>query len=718
MADRLTNPFFQLQILITLRKATVKESMADDVSLETLLDFLRMTKDDSLRQSLMTPGNRAQIAGRFLAAASMELFDLTLPISSIKVIGVLVSRLITVLAEFAPNTNSRSVDPIDLMCRGLNKIMQLLANDTICVEPRNETRACNNSLTEHTLGLVACKSNDCIFITNCADLLRRHAAACERPWHNTPTRPFSLHLQQALPYLSNTERDICGMNNDTFGKALQEFASSADLTSRVYGGRPLELNIITIDNDENDMPELVEHQANENAESIDNEEEEEDIRQERSSEPLHPTNRRSLILKHQAETLMISAHTAQDPFTMKGFLKGEYFRHRSNLRMVLADRPNNHEFVEICQWCKNEVVKELEEGEKDVHKYQPILVQCERKCPASLMHLECLLQYSSHAIEEFKLDKTIKALTCLRCCIKETNLSYAVQLMTKREYEQMSLHLDPIVRCLFCREPCKPTKHLLDCAKSTFKPTNVDSLDIRKFAQNLRRFLGIYDDRSTPFLHLPNRQGNEHKTLRPIIAKKRLLIEVRESEQSLSFPGLLHLIKGHGYAATMLLDSNIRSCWNREFGIAIKKITEWSEVFDHSNCKLGSCLEQLSNDVFQFVASVHEAVMLFLPQEDGIAITKCIRNQRGLRSDPNCTVCDMTFDNHKVANKHFQEEDQKGGVTPWLHPFEQLIYKHLRGDRRRTHQKVSRYCDVDQIPLRMILATIRTNLANLEIQPK
>ena len=107
--------------------------MSNHVSHETLLDFLRVTKDDSLRFSLTIQENRVRIAGEFLAAASMELSSLALPISSVRVIGVLISRLVTILAEFTPDMDNRTADPIDIMSRGMNKILQLLANDTICV---------------------------------------------------------------------------------------------------------------------------------------------------------------------------------------------------------------------------------------------------------------------------------------------------------------------------------------------------------------------------------------------------------------------------------------------------------------------------------------------------------------------------------------------------------------------------------------------------------
>ena len=61
--------------------------------------------------------------------------------------------------------------------------------------------------------------------------------------------------------------------------------------------------------------------------------------------------RESLILQHQAESLRISAYTAQDPFQFEGPLKEEYLRHRSHLRMVITDQENNQEFNEREKGC-------------------------------------------------------------------------------------------------------------------------------------------------------------------------------------------------------------------------------------------------------------------------------------------------------------------------------------------------------------------------------
>ena len=238
---------------------TVSLGMGNHVPLETLLDFLRESKDDSLRHSLIVEENRVQIAGEFLAAASMELTNLALPISSVKVIGILISRLVTILAEFTPNITNRANDPIDMMHKGMNKILQLLTSDTVCVEPRNSESICQNELSDHSLGLLTCKSNECILITNCAHLLERHAETCRRPWSNTPFRQFSIHLNIAFPFLSDAEKDICGTSLELFRKNLQGFTTSAELMNRVYGGRPMVINVstepdvITIESDENNL---------------------------------------------------------------------------------------------------------------------------------------------------------------------------------------------------------------------------------------------------------------------------------------------------------------------------------------------------------------------------------------------------------------------------------------------------------------------------------
>ena len=707
--------------------------MSNHVSHETLLDFLRVTKDDSLRFSLTIQENRVRIAGEFLAAASMELSSLALPISSVRVIGVLISRLVTILAEFTPDMDNRTADPIDIMSRGMNKILQLLANDTICVEPRNPSSTCQNQLSNHSLGLITCKSNGCVMITNCVHLLERHASVCRMPWDDTPHTQFSLKLEDALPFLSDAEKEICGTSSELFLKNLQGFAPTTDLMNRVYGGRPLVINVttepdvITIESDEINphgqleasFPVPMSHLHDHNTTRSERDEENDDSAVEDSEENPRRVviTRESLILQHQAESLRISAYTAQDPFQFEGPLKEEYLRHRSHLRMVITDQENNQEFNEICMWCRENMVQSFGRDEKRDYKQQPIMVRCEKKCPASSMHLECLLQYTSHAINAFKTGNTDKALNCLRCCAQGANLNVAIPLMTKREYSMMLLYVDPVICCLFCRQPRKPAKHLLECAKSTFRRQTILSMDIKKFAQNLKRFLGIYDERSSEFLQLPHRQKNElNKVMRPVVAKSRIQIEIRESKSSLPILGLLHLIRGHAHAATMLLDSNIRSCWDREFGILVRKINDWTEIFDHSDCKLGNCLAPLSNDAFKFIASVHEAILLFLPQNQGSSITNCIREQRSLRSDPNCAVCEITFENHEEANRHFQEEEDRTSVTPWLHPFDQILYRHLKGHGRRSLLRIARICDVDEHALKMIINTIRIHLTILEIQ--
>ena len=732
-ADGRTDSTIHKQHTISVMTHTASAGMSNYVPLETLLDFLKETKDDSLRHSLIVEENRARIAGEFLAAASMELTNLAMPISSVKVIGILISRLVTILAEFAPDTNNRVDNPIDMMSRGMNKILQLLTSDIVCVEPRNPANICHNELSDHSLGLLTCRSNGCVLITNCAHLLERHAEVCSRPWSNTPYRQFSIHLDNALPFLSDAEREICGTSLELFRKNLQGFTPAPDLMNRVYGGMPMVINVstepdvITIELDENNphgnldanIPMPVSHLGSANPVSSEQEEEYEDSATEDSEEGSQRVvvTRESLILQHQAESLRISAYTVQDPFAFEGPLKEEYLRHRSNLRMVITDQENNHEFSETCQWCRNEVVQKFGRDEKRDHKHQPIMVQCEKKCPTSTMHLECLLEYSSHAINAFKTGNTDKALNCLRCCAPGASLNAAIPLMTKKEYSMMLLYVDPIIRCLFCRQPRKPAKHLLECAKSTIRRQTILSMDIKKFAHSLKKFLGVYDERSTEFLQLPHRHRSEFvKTMRPVVAKSRIQVGLKESKYSLTILGLLHLVKAHAHAATMLLDSNIRSCWDREFGILIRKMSDWADIFDHSDCKLGSCLTTLTNDVFKFVASVHEAILLFLPQNHDSPITKCIREQRSLRSDPTCNVCELTFESHEVANKHFQEEDDRTSVTPWLQPFDQILYRHLKGHGRRSLLRIARFCEVDRNALRMILNTIRIHLMTLEIR--
>ena len=706
---------------------TASLGMSNHVPLETLLDFLRESKDDSLRHSLIVEENRVQIAGEFLAAASMELTNLALPISSVKVIGILISRLVTILAEFTPNITNRDNDPINMMHKGMNKILQLLTSDTVCVEPRNSASICQNELSDHSLGLLTCKSNECVLITNCAHLLERHAETCRRPWSNTPFRQFSIHLNNAFPLLSDAEKVICGTSLELFRKNLQGFTTSAELMNRVYGGRPMVINVstepdvITIESDENNLHG--EHEVHfDNSGPLSSEREddhEEPASDDSEEEPQRVViTRESLILKHQAESLRISAYTVQDPFVFEGPLKEEYMRHRSNLRMVITDQDNNHEFSEICQWCTSPVIQKFGRDEKRDHKHQPIMVQCEKKCTTYTMHLECILEYSSHAINAFKMGNTDKTLNCLRCCEQGAGLNTAIPLMTKKEYSMMLLYVDPIIRCLFCRQARKPAKHLLECAKSTIRRQTILTMDIRKFAHSLKKFLGVYDERSTEFLQLPRRQRSEFvKTMRPIVAKSRVQVGLKESKCSLTVLGLIHLVKGHAHAATMLLDSNIRALrWDQEFAILIRKMNDWAEIFDHSDCKLGSCLTTLTNDVFKFVASVHEAILLFLPQNHDSPITKCIREQRNLRSDPTCNVCELTFEDHEAANKHFQEEDDRTNITPWLQPFDQILYRHLKGHGRRSLLRIARFCEVDRNALRMILNTIRTHLTTLEIR--
>ena len=683
------------------------------MELNSLLDFLIATKTEALRQELLQRHQRARIAGRLIASISMELTLLALPIKDVKVLGVLIARLLVILGEFVPNHEPTENDPISIMFRAVNKLMCMMSNDHICVEGDHQRSQCNNETTSHCLGFMSCRSVGCAFITNCRHFLDRHADSCPDSYGPAVFKSYSLTLQQALPYLTENEVDICGSSEEIFPKTLKGFAQATHLWHSVYSRRPL---VITVESDEdienqNGMEGTSEESIDHTVEAV--------VDTTSSTITINPRlDRRFNIVRHKIELMRIELTSHQSPYNITGPLRKEYFYQRSKLRMLISDTENNFEFQEKCMVCQDNVIPIIiTDDEQDPLKYMPIIVQCEQKCPTSLLHLSCMLRYSSHALSDLSLGK-ITLPECLRCCLKGNMITTAIQLLSKYELKSMLLHLDPHIICLFCKQE-HPANHLLGCARATFKKDVIDKLDIRKFARSLQSFLGIYDERSSAYLQLPERTKRDlRKFIKPTIAKKKPLFELEEGKNTLTISGLIFLVKGHGLAANLLLESSIRRNWDEEFKTTVIKIDEWSNVYDHNTCKLGSCVGSLPNPVFQFISSIHEAILLFLPPDEDLSITKCIRTQRQLRSDLTCSACDISFESHLEANEHFQEDGKKYSVNTWLNPFEQLLYRNLDGTRTGTQRKVLDFFDIDQDTLDMAIRTAKRALTILETTSK
>ena len=685
------------------------------MELNSLLDFLIATRSESLRQELLRRDNRARVAGRFIASISMELTILALPIKDIKVLGVLIARLMLVLGEFVPNHDATENDPINIMFRAVNKLMCMMNSEHICVEGDHPRFQCDNDTSSHCLGFMCCRSVGCTLITNCRHLLDRHADSCPDSYSLAVFKPYSITLQQALPYLTENEITICGTSNDIFPKALQGFAQATHLWQSVYSTRPL---VITVESDEdnaeqNNMDET--NGVDGNQATTDHE----TIPEARASSADDTENqhleRRSHIIRHKIELLRIELTSPQDPYRISGPLRKEYFRQRSKLRMLLTDKENNYEYQENCLVCQDSVIPIIaSDDERDPIKYLPVLVQCEQKCPTSLLHLSCILRYSTHALSDLSQGK-ISLPECLRCCLKGNMITTAIQLISKHELESMLLHMDPHIICLFCRQE-NPANHLLGCARTTFKKDIIDKMDLPGFARSLRSFLGIYDERSCAYLQLPERtQRDRRKCIKLTIAKRKLVFELEEAKDTLTISGLTYLIKGHGLAANLLLETSIRRNWNEEFKAIILKIEEWSHVYDHKHCKLGSCVGNLSNPIFHFLSTIHEAILLFLKPNEDLPITRCIRTQRQLRSDLTCSACDISFGNPWDANAHFHQDSKKNSINQWLYAFEQLIYRNLNGTKEGHQRSVLEFYEADQDTLDMILCTAQKTLMNMEV---